>query len=345
MRVGFVRNVGLVALSLAVAAVAACNDDPLSSSDKEDTVYVFTNPTVMTIAAGVPTKLVSVAQNNLGEPTWETVTPNVPTCADIVEDPDRLVDIQPPGLFVVTGNSAVSSCVIELSAGADTAFVEVTVVGDALALTCPTGVRAGDSGTMTAALLDADGAPMGPFDPATDLEWSSDAEATVSVDQAGNWTSLESGSAVIEVSWDDPTGKATLTTSCVIEVGGDVPFEAAFADADELGSLGILFFSPPAEPTEYDVVVFDVNGNPTFLESEISGITVTTDDPAVATAAGIRDVPEGSGQVNLSVAVTPITSGTVTISGTVQTTEGDLPFAGELEVVLIPTLTASAPES
>ena len=110
MRVGFVRKAGLGAVVLAAAALGACNDDP-TSYDANDTTALFVNPTVMVVPAGRETKLVSRAVNPGNEPTYADVTWAIdPTagCVDagqtvgtvtVVEDPDRLVEIQPPGLF------------------------------------------------------------------------------------------------------------------------------------------------------------------------------------------------------------------------------------------------------
>ena len=73
MRVGFVRNVGLAALGLAVAVTAACNDDPLSF-DNDTTFDIYTNPSEMTVPAGVDVQLATRAINQGGEPTWAEVT-------------------------------------------------------------------------------------------------------------------------------------------------------------------------------------------------------------------------------------------------------------------------------
>jgi uncharacterized RmlC-like cupin family protein len=203
MRVGFVRKVGLVTLSLAVAAVAACNDDPLSSSDKEDTTYIFTNPSVMSVQAGVPTQLTTQAQNNVGEPTWEEVNlvDVQPPCVDVQIDTTRLTAVQPPELFLVTGLSGVGQCTITLASGNDTATVEVTNLANGiLVVTGQDTIAFGQTVDFEAAIVTADGVPMTPFAD-TLATWTSSDPAVAEVDRFGMVTGTGVGSATITVCW------------------------------------------------------------------------------------------------------------------------------------------------
>lgn len=344
MRVGFVRNVGLAALSLAVVVLGACNDDPLSF-DNDKTTDIFVNPSYMVVEAGGESKLVSRTINQGLEPTFAEIDPGAPTCVTVAEDPDA-TELQPPGLFVVTGGFQLGSCVITLTSGGVSRNVDVTVVGADIELTCPSGIRVGDSGQITARLVGADdeATTVEPFDQATDLTWASDDATVVAVTEDGSYSAPgASGAATIVTTWsytDGSTAVATRQSSCTITVSGSTPDSAAFADAVD-GSLGSI---EAGAPVSFDVVVFDEFGNLTFLPEEITGITVTSSDLAIATATGIREVLTES-EVALSVDVDPLTAGEVTLSGTVQTTAGDLPFEATLEIVLTPTITTVTPAS
>jgi hypothetical protein len=356
MRVGFVRKAGLGAVLIAAAALGACNDDPISW-DANDTADIFVNPTVMVVPAGRESKLASRAVNPGNEPTFAEVSWAIdPTagCVDsgvnvgsvtVTEDPDRL-PIQPPGLFVVTGGTTIGqTCILLTSGSLDPETVKVTVVGDDVALVCPSTVRGGDTGTLTAALVSSDGEPVGPFDQNSDILWETDDSTVVNVDQSGNWVATTSGAAEITATWSGTaeTGtdgvSITRVGSCVITVGGGEPASAAFADADSLGSLGAY---EVGEEIELQVLVFDAEGNLTNNPDEITGVTVTSSDPAVATAtAAVSDPGDGTAQVIVSVEA--LSGGQTTLSGTVQTTEGPLAFEGILSVVA-PAITSIAPD-
>ncbi len=354
MRVGFVRKAGLGAVVLAAAALGACNDDP-TSYDANDTTALFVNPTVMVVPAGRESKLVSRAVNPGNEPTYADVTWAIdPTagCVDagqsvgtisVIEDPDRLVEIQPPGLFVVTGGTTLGQTCIVLTGGGESETVKVTVVGDAVVLQCPASVRGGDSGTLTAALVSADSDPVSPFDQTTDLVWATDDSTIVNVDQNGNYVATQAGAATITATWSGTEGTGTTQTvslegSCTINVGGGAPASAAFADADTLGSVGAYEVD---EVVVLEVVVFDAEGNVTNSPDEITGVTVNSSDPAVASATA-EVVDPGDGTAQVLVTATALAGGQSTLSGVVQTTEGPLSFEGVISVVQ-PSITGIAP--
>jgi hypothetical protein len=115
MRVGLVRNVGLSITALAVLALGGCNDDPLSF-DVKDTTGIFVNPSQMVIAAGRTVELESRAVNKSNEPTFDEVSAAVdPTCGpatiqiiDVAE-----LEIQPDGMFAITGGSTLGlTCIV-----------------------------------------------------------------------------------------------------------------------------------------------------------------------------------------------------------------------------------------
>jgi len=202
MRVGFVRNVGLAALGLAVAVTAACNDDPLSF-DNDTTVDIYANPSSMTVPAGMDVKLATRAINQGGEATWAEVVPVVvPACVTLVPDPER-TEIQPPGLFLVTGGAVVGDCTITLTAGGVSKEVDVgNVAGAIRIIEPPVQVNFGQSVQFNAAIFTMDEPPsvMGPFEN-SDADWTSDAPGVASVDEGGVVTGVSSGEANIEACW------------------------------------------------------------------------------------------------------------------------------------------------
>jgi len=197
MRVGLVRNVGLSIGALAVFALGACDDNPLSF-DVKDTAGIFTNPSAMVVPAGQTAKLESRAINAGNEPTFDDVAAAVdPTCGSgaitVAPDPEAL-DIQPPGLFEVTGGSVLGQTCINLTSGSKTATVEVTVVTDAIeVVSAPASLRAGEVGQVVAQLIDADGNPVGPYAPEDAVFSSDNTDVAEFTDDVGNFSTTAAG--------------------------------------------------------------------------------------------------------------------------------------------------------
>jgi hypothetical protein len=340
MRVGLVRNVGLSITALAVLALGGCNDDPLSF-DVKDTAGIQVNPSQMVVAAGRTADLESRAVNQGNEPTFDAVSAAVDaTCGTgaitVVPDPDAL-EIQPPGLFLVTGGATLGQSCIVLTSGSNTAQVDVTVVTDAVEITEPLDgaeLEAGDTGQVVAGLVDLDGNPVGPYDPADATFTSSDTDVLSFTDDVGNFTTTTSGSATITVSWAGQEGNGTAglgvvrTAEVSVTVRAGDPVSASFEN-DPLGAFVV------GDIDEFEVIVYDALGNINTNEDEITGVTVTSSDPLVATATG--EIVTGSAHVIITVEA--VGGGTATISGTVQTTNGDLPFSAAYPVVA-PSITS-----
>ncbi|MEJ2548663.1 MAG: hypothetical protein P8125_12770, partial [Gemmatimonadota bacterium] len=184
MRVGFVRKAGLGAMCLAMAALAACDDDPLDF-DPQSGYSIYVNPSAMTLPAGGSQKLISRVEGQGGDPTFDQILVNATQvteespvdvgCATVSLDPDAL-PIQAPGLFVVTGKGQLATCSFTLSSGSLERTVNVAVTSDDIVMTLVSPdppIRAGDTGTIQATLVGADGNPVTPFDQTTDCTWSS----------------------------------------------------------------------------------------------------------------------------------------------------------------------------
>lgn len=340
MRVGLVRNVGLSITALAVLALGGCNDDPLSF-DVKDTAGIQVNPSQMVVSAGRTADLESRAVNQGNEPTFDAVSAAVdatcgPGAVTVVPDPDAL-EIQPPGLFLVTGGATLGQTCIVLTSGSHTAQVDVTVVTDAVEITAPLDgaeLEAGDTGQVLAQLVDLAGNPVGPYDPADATFTSSDTDVLSFTDDVGNFTTATSGSATITVSWagQDANGTAGLgvvrTDEISVTVRAGDPVAAAFEN-DPLGAFVV------GDVDEFEVIVVDALGNINTNEDELLGVTVASSDPLVATASGAIV----AGSAHAIVTVEAVGGGTATISGTVVTTNGDLAFSAAYPVVA-PSITA-----
>ena len=342
MRVGLVRNVGLSITALAVLALGGCNDDPLSFNVK-DTVGIQTNPSEMVVSAGRTAELESRAVNQGNEPTFDAVSAAVdPTCGagavTVVPDPDAL-EIQPPGLFVVTGGALLGQTCIVLTSGSNTAQVDVTVVADAIVITAPvdgTVYRAGETGQVVAGLVDLDGNAVGPYAP-EDAVFTSDATAVADfTDDMGNFATEEAGTATLQVTWAGQAANGTAglgvvrTDDVPIEVIANVPASVEFDNDDDFGAIA------GGAVAEAEVLVLDEFGNQNTDETEITACAVLSDAPAVATAT--CDLVLGN-SVNVIVEVTAVAPGTANISGTVTTTGGVFAYGPAPVVVLAPVVT------
>ncbi len=202
MRVGFVRNVGLAALGLAVAVTAACNDDPLSF-DNDTTFDIQANPSEMTVPSGVDVQLATRAINQGGEPTWAEVTHVVAPACVTVEDDTTRTEIQPPGLFIVKGATTWGACTITLSAGGVDKTIEVTnVAGQILITNYAEIVNFGQSVQFDASIYTLDEPPvlMGPFEN-SDAVWTSFHQGVATVDESGVVTGVAAGNATISACW------------------------------------------------------------------------------------------------------------------------------------------------
>jgi hypothetical protein len=235
MRVGFVRNVGLAALGLAVAVTAACNDDPLSF-DKDSTFDIQVNPSSMTVPAGVGVLLESRAVNQGGEPTWAEVTAVIaPACATVEPDPEAL-EIHPPGRFLITGLTTVGTCTITLTAGGITKEIPVGNVAGSIAIVDPPEViEFGTSVQLDAEILNSaePPEPMTPF-ANSDATWTSSDEVVATIDENGVMSAVGPGSTTITACWSgtDETGTSDIGYETCDEAN-----IAVFAEQPEVVSI------------------------------------------------------------------------------------------------------------
>ena len=349
MRPGLVRNVGLGISAVALVWLAACDDNPLSFDVKEGT-GIFVNPSEMVVPAGRTGKLESRTVNPANQSTFQEIAWAIdPTCGSgaitVTDDPDEaeLIEagIKPPGAFAVTGGSTLGQSCVVLTSGSLATQVDVTVVAEAIEFTSgPDTLRAGETGLMTAQLVDAAGSAVSPYDPA-DAGWTSDNEAAADfTDDVGNFSTAEAGTAVLTVTWVGTESNGTNVNGVLLEdehvltVIPNVPASAALGNDDDFGTqaAGVDVTS--------EVVVSDAQGNQNNDETEILSCTAVSDAPLVATAV-CDVVPTNS--VDVIVTVTTVGAGTANISGDVTTTEGTFPYGPGAVVVLAPSVTGIAP--
>lgn len=121
------RKMGLIgAIGLAVAALAACDNNPLA--DNRDKVDRFElNPTFANVQVGDSTKVTAIPMNVHGQRTGDEVSG---TACDskitIKKDPTRS-EYEPPERFVIYGVSAGESC-LTVSSGGKQATATINVV-------------------------------------------------------------------------------------------------------------------------------------------------------------------------------------------------------------------------
>jgi hypothetical protein len=307
----------------------------------------------MNVPAGVDAKLESRTVNQGGGATFEPINATVDaTCGSgaitVVEDPADTALVRqgiiPPGRFLVSGGSTLGQTCVVLNGGGQTEQVDVTVLAENLQIvSAPALVRAGETGTVVAGLFDADGGELGPYDPA-DATWASDNTAIAEIDETGNFTTAETGNVLFTVTWSGQEANGTVISGYTLEaehvmvVQADVPVAAAYDVGDNLGAF------PVGETGEYEVIVTDALGNQNINPDDITGVTLDAVDAAVATATAELVETEVAGEtfVNVFVEVTAVGGGQATVSGTVQTVSGDLPFTGVFSVVA-PVITAITP--
>lgn len=227
MRVGLVRKVGLGAIALVAVGMAGCDDNPLVF-DNGVAVLITTNPSVMTIPAGLTTLLQSRTVDEGNRPTWDDIAFALDaTCggasAIVATAASYEPEVQPPGVFDVTGGNTIGTTCITLTGGGVTASVAVTVVGDSLEiLGASPSMVVFTTQQLSAALLADDGSTLAPFDPLTDITWSTDNAAVATVDATGLVTGTGAGTAVITASWSFAGVTVTAETAIAVEVPAPV---------------------------------------------------------------------------------------------------------------------------
>ncbi len=250
MRVGLVRNVAFGMVALVGLGLAGCDDNP-TDFEPDETVRIFANPTVMTVPAGVTTLLQSRTENAGNEPTWEEITATVDgSCGSgqIAVDVAASFEptIEPPGKFDVTGGTTWGETCIELSGGGASATIEVNVVADSLEITGtpPDGeLVIFESVQLSTNLLSDDGSAVGPFDPATDIVWSTDTPedepAIVSVDGTGLVTAEGPGTVEVTATWTELGVSVSASTTITVVVPPPTLTSTDVPSADALQTVTI----------------------------------------------------------------------------------------------------------
>lgn len=353
MKGAFVSRAMSAALIVAALATGACDDNPLDF-EPGDTEQLRLNPSFMVIPSGRTATLDVTALNAGNEPNFAEVSQQASGCGGpasvtVADNPER-TEAEPPGRFLVTAGNVLGEACIIVSAGGLTDTVEVVVVADAIVITSDHSapVRAGGGGTVTAQLVAFDGTTaVTPFD-AADATWASSNAAIVNIAADGTFTTSQSGTATITVTWSgtDDTGTSGLGVSrsatASITVVANVPASAEFDNNNDFGTLLV-----GGAPATAEVVVSDALGNQNTNQDELLGVTVMSSDPLVASATGeiVLTMDPESGEVTgaqVFVTVTGEGPGSAEISGTVQTTEGDFAFGPASVEVLLPGLTPSS---
>ena len=208
----------ILSVALAIFAVTACGDDPLAE-DRDEAVFIFTNPSFATITADtVGVKVRANIMNKYNAPTGDAVTAT--PCSDggltVAVDPLR-TEFEAPERFIVKGVKAGPSCLVVSGGGiSDTVgfFVGPTTVSITTAAT----LGSGETSAVTIAALNGIGQPLEGFS-ASDLVVTSSNSSVVFVDTL-NGNQLQGrapGTATITVTNRAGTG-ATKTATATVTV-------------------------------------------------------------------------------------------------------------------------------
>jgi hypothetical protein len=349
MRLGFVRSYRLAVVSAALLA-ASCNDNPVSF-DTKDTSRLEINPTTMVIPGGRTTKLEVRPVNAGRQPTFADVAWTVTNCGDaasidVAVDPDQL-ELQPPGLLIVTANTQLGSNCVDVTGGGVTGAVDVVVTAEAVAIdSAPTVLRAGETGTVYPRIITADSTTMTPFE-LSHVVFTSDNEDVATIDATGFVETETAGAALLTATWlpdsvgVDLSGAPPRAGSAALEVVANVP-DSAFLD------VGVAFgaFAVP-DSADGEVIVLDEFGNVNQNPAEILDIFAVSDAPATATVdAEIRQTEDpltGEISARAVMRVQIVGTGVANISGTVTTSEGVFDWGPALAVGADPQIAAVTP--
>jgi hypothetical protein len=338
---------------VALVWLAACDNNPLSFDVKEGT-EIFVNPSEMVVPAGRTGKLESRTVNPANQSTFQEIAWAIdPTCGSgaitVTDDPDEaeLIEagIKPPGAFAVTGGSTLGQSCVVLTSGSLTTQVDVTVVGEAIVIiSAPDTLRAGETGTVVAGLVDAAGGSVGPYDPA-DAGWTSEASDVADfTDDVGNFATSASGTAVLRVTWVGTESNGTNVDGVVLEddhvltVVANVPVgldpDNSLDNGDDFGVIAV------DQVATAEILVVDAFGNQNTNETEILGCSATSSNAAIAAADCAIEL--ASAHAIVSVTGVAVGSG-VTISGDVTTTEGTYTWGPAPVSVLNPVIESVTP--
>lgn len=329
-------RVALVAL-LAVATVGACEEAPVDVA-ADEAVRLFSNPGSVAVDAGDTTTVDAYLQTALNHPLSGEVTYTIcdASVATVVDIEDK-TDLEPGTRFGVVGQTIGSTCVV-ISAGGFQDTIPVRVVAAGFDVSgVPETIRAGATGDIGVQAINAQGAAVGPF-AETNVTFSSNNEdALFFTSDTGAFDTEEAGNVTVTMSWT--TQGITRTETASIQVLPAEPDAATVSPAD-FGAAGV------GDSTMVNVIVVDSLGNQNRLPSDLTSITATSDDPAVATVnARFEDDPSAPGEIDAVVWATGVSVGVTTIDITIGTVSGDFTINDVPVTVVSPNVTAVTPAS
>ncbi len=293
MRVGLVRNVGLSAVALLALGLAGCDDNPLEIDDGV-AVMITTNPSTMIIPADKTTLLETRAIDQGSRPTFDDIAWTIDaTCGSAAVAVEVSVtfepEVQPPVVLDVTGGLTLGTTCITLTGGGVTASVAVTVVGDSLDITgAPALLDVFDTVQLGAVLRSDLGAVVGPFDPTTDLAWSSDDDAVATVGQTGLVTGAGAGNVTIMAEWSNAgvSVSAEVTITIVVPIPVLISTDVASAVPGETVTItGTGFLIGPHAVFLGGLEVSTLG--PGLAPTIVNGTTATFRMPISASGAGV----------------------------------------------------------
>lgn len=335
---------GLVGAAVGVGLWVACAEDP-TGAIRNGVARVAPSATYTEVVVADSTTLSVRAEDEQGNPLpiLPTVTsddPSIATVSVIGATSGRPV---PQTNFRVRGESF-GTTTITMSAGGRSATMTVQTLPRSIEITAPASLRSGETATISARAVDAAGGTVAgaPF------ELSVDDETVLAFDDV----TLEIEAILAGIAVISATGPAG-STGGVPTAEGVAPVTVLAGPPDAAALAAASFGAVGAAGTStLEVVITDANGNQNNKVDEIISVAAMSSNMVVATVAAtladsiVEDIDTGEPLDTIRtvlVEVTGVASGSVDITGSVETSEGILDFGSAPATVLNPIVTAAAP--
>lgn len=278
LQVASVSSAGLVTgISAGIVTITATSEGASGTASitvaPEPIAVVEVSPATASIAVGQPIQLTAIARGAGGQVlsltgrtvTWATGSPSV-------------ASVSSSGMATgVSPGTAVIIATVDGRQGSATVSVRAVSVASVVVNPPSTSITVGQSTTLTATALDANGIPLS----GRVAGWSSSNNAIASVSSSGTVTGVATGNATITATIDGQAGSATVTVNAVAQ--GQV---ASVTVSPSSATVNVAW------STTLSATARDAGGN-TVPGAQIAW---TSSDPAVATVSNgvVTGVAPGS---------------------------------------------------
>ncbi len=330
---------GLITVGLAFGLGAGCVDDPTASLSG-NIASIVSSLTFTQLDVGDSVRVTARAVDTQGNalPTRPQVSSSDESVLAVSVDQATSGKPLPETVFFIRAVGFGKSTVTAGEGGSSRTITVQTWPGVVAITSGADSLRAGSSDTYVAEARSTTGQPITGPTP-VDYTWAASGAPNAIDPTGGNSTELTTtvkGVTVLTVSVNN--GAAATKPVTVLP---DVPVAAAL-EATSFGAVG------SGGTSTLEVVLTDALGNVNNLTSDLSTVTATSSDPAVAAVeAEVVDVtlPTGAVERHFLVTATGVGGGVAEISGSVETVSGSLAFTAAPVTVLAPAISSITPPS